>query len=334
MSTGVYNPFLEESESKYAEIKFALTWHARSLILRVVAAETMCWHYGKPPEEADQELLISVGDVVQTLLSQTGFVPAGKYEASWDGWMVRDEASGSGHYAPDGKYYIELRTERYSTGEAFTYRSDSGMDHIMQSGSLGLIQIQQDRDAVYSSDPFSVQVTPSGTWQNPPVIYDWETNDGQGIRFDVELKCPARLSIHIPFRLITLLGSETPYSLEDKEFPAERAMIEFRPDSTGILDPGTYLFHFKPALHTKIGMIPRSFYDLPELVEHADLQDHWWVCWWYDLTKAFFFQDLSGKREFVEPSTPCFIWGGQYDGQFNAIHIHDKERYYTFFKIK
>jgi len=324
-----YNPFLEEAEGKYVNVVFGLTWHARSLIIRVVVGE----HIDKVFDDGT-ELHLEPGSVIQTLMSQTGFVPAGKYEATWDGWMVVDESSGSGFYAPDGTYYIELRTERYSTGEAFVYRSDSDMPNIMQSGSLEHIVIEQDRGDVYGSDPFDVDISPSGTFQNPAIVYDWETNDGKGIEFEVKLDCPARLSIYINMKLMTLFGSTTPSSLEEGYFPYDKARMEFRPDSTEILDPGTYLFYFKPALHTKMGIIPRSFWELPENITEADAQKSWWVCWYYSLYNAFCFEDLSGNREFINPTTIAFIWGGRYDGQYNAVQVDDTKGYYTFFKIK
>lgn len=327
--SGTYNPFLEEAEGKYVNVEFALTWHARNLVVRVVAGEHIEKDFGD-----GAEVTYDPGDTVQVIMSQSGFVPAGKYECTWDGWAVLEDSSGMGFYAPDGTYYIELRTENYDTGEAFVYRSDRGLSNIMRIGSKEYITIAQDRDAVYGSDPFDVDVWPIGTLENPPVIYDWETNDGQGMKIEVTLDCPARLSININYKHMIHIDTTPPVST-DEEYQAQRAKAILRPDTTEILEPGTYTFYFNPRSHTGIGRdIPRSFVEVMPNVTTAQLESPAWVCWYYSLYKAICFQDLSGKREYITPSTIAFMWGGQYEGQYTTADVYDKKGYYTFFKIE
>lgn len=332
-----YNPFLSDSNGQFINVQFNLNWHARLLNVSIVAAEA---DIDKPGGDK-----LIRGQVVNVLLSNTGFVSAGYFNLQWDGWI---EGENGGMFAPDGIYSVRIETERYSTGAGFRCRAESGYPGVV-SGSEQYIEILQDRDASYGADPFSVVLTPSAAPSSPPILYDLETNDGRGLRIDITLACPAQVQIPIKIRYTN--DSSVPGEDLAADFAQETWLLYRRGDESPILEPGTYTFYFNPFVHVvKNGRNVLPFGTTRTIDAHVDhmirqkthsplgnWQAAWYVAWHFSFPQGIVCVDKSGNTNFVQPANPTwkeYNWGGARSTSHAQVEVDDANVTWLYLDVK
>ena len=281
-----YNPYLADKEGEYVDITFNLNWHASMLAVRIICTEEI-----KRPVGDD----LKPGDVVNSLVVRTGFIPAGYYEFAWDGWMVIEQDTGL--YAPSGTYCVEIETVRYSTNVGFICRSDSDLSGLLAAGSKESIVVSRD-PTVYTSPRFSATVSPftAGTHShtNPPIVYD-DTNDGRGVQIDVTLECPARVELTVHVR--HMIYPESEYT---KTKPVDVWDIHLRGPESPVLEPGTYTFYFTPSTMLVKDGRTMSLMHHNRLWTGSDADEAWWECFHCRLLHYVRCVDKAGADGIVE----------------------------------
>lgn len=342
-----YNPFTSDGNGEFVNIEFNLNWHARSLNVSIVSAQD--------DVTLPSGNIMYRGQIVNVLLARTGFVPAGKYTLRWDGWI---EDENGGMFAPDdlddpvlplpGYYSVRIETERYSTGAAFVCRSESGFPGVI-SGSEPFIQISQDRDAVYSANPFSVVITPTAAPTSPPKLYDLETNSGQGLQIDVTLAAPAQISIPMTIRYTN--KSTVPANDPTVTFFDEKWVVDLTGDDAPIMEPGTYTFYFNPltdvvkngrrvlpfgasrAVQAQIDWLLRN----RERTGTTEQGLQWHVAWHFELASGVICRDKAGTVNFVQPANPTWThwnWGGSRSTSHTQAERSDSFVTWLFLDVK
>jgi hypothetical protein len=259
---------------------------------------------------------------------------------------MEDESGGL--FAPDGNYSVRIETERYSTGAGFMCRAESGYPGV-EVGSKTYIQIAQDRDAAYGASPFSVVLTPSAAPGTPPVLYDLETNSGQGLQIAVTLACPAQ--VVIPITVNYSVRASVPAADPAGDFMVEKWTILLRGDDTPILEPGTYTFYFNPVTDvTKDTRNPLLFGGqriaqarVSSLVKTGDNTTvaqqtaQWHVAWHFHLHAGVLCYDKAGEENVVLPSNPTWIhynWGGPRSTSYTEVERADANVTWNYLDVK
>ncbi len=321
----IYNPYLSDLEGKYVNIKFDLNWHARFLAVRIIAGELV---------EIDSRDDLAVGQVVNVLVANTGFTPAGRHEYRWDGWVSTGQDEG--FFAGDGDYYVEIETERSLTGHGFYMRTDSQIPGIFASGSLYGITTALDssvfpspRYVVTGVVPFTNGVDNHTT---PPLLYD-DSNDGRGLQIDVTLENPAQVFITIRVKYSLSTGG-LPNNHLTEEFAANWYDIHIRGDESPILDPGDYSFYFRPATQLIVDGQLLDFRGSYFLDNSLSVAGNWYVAWNFHLATDIVCFDKAGQKVRVMdsdvsasfPSGYEFTWGGPSEDTY-PVGTHRFERF-------
>ncbi len=283
----VYNPYREHYSSQYVNISFNLNWNAMLVIARICPSTII---------RTFTEEQFLPGQPVNVILSRQGFTPAGKYEVKWDGWI--DLGGGKGSYAPVGEYYVEIETVRYNTKESFFMRTDNAGWDSLALLSLPYFTVEHDR-TIYPSPLFAAKVTPdigSNSYIYPPIIYD-DTNNGQGLRFDITLNIPAKLVMTLSVAHIVITGS-LPENESTKEFSGPRFDIQLVPDDAPILEPGTYTIYFRPKSMTVQNNALLPFGEFPKATKNSKNKPVW-VAWHYQFMAGILAVDKGGKTGYA-----------------------------------
>ena len=323
---GIYNPYSEDF-GKYANIDIGTFWACRSLSVRVIAAEFL---YANNTN-------IFPSQVVNVLFSKTGFIPSGRILLHYDGWLVNPDGTGS--YAPDGLYAIEVQMERYSTSQVHYYRSDSYLPNVLLHDSLNTITIDRD-SSIYPSPRWSATNNPSGVEGNHAKVYD-NTNSGKGVEITLTLNCPTKVYIRAAVKHFFLVG-EPPAEINVGQFTPIEAWQCFIPGEADakLLDSGNYVLHFNPvSMITKDGGI-MPFRGVPGSWTMAQLQgsktlgnNEWWCCWHvgYEIMAV----DKAGVYQGI--GSNYLTWGGPSESLYapsDMFDTHDELYSYTFYRIK
>jgi len=332
-----YNPFTADTSGEYVNIEFDMNWHARLLNVSIVTAQA---EVTLPGGEKFLQ-----GTLVNVLLARTGFVPAGHYALQWDGWI---EGENGGMFAPDGNYSVRIETERYSTGAPFMCRSESGYPGV-ETGSKSYIEIAQDRDTEYGVDPFSVVLSPNTAPGSPSLLYDLETNSGQGLQITVTLACPAQIVIPITIRFTN--QDTVPANDPAGVFYDEKWEIYLRGDDMPIMEPGTYTFYFNPSTDvTKDGRLVLPFGASRTAQAHyafmitqrertgtTEQVASWYVAWHFSFDGGITCRDKSGTEETINPANPLWVhynWGGPRAATYTKAERSDQFVTWSFLDVK